>query len=72
MALWHYLPNFQKDSTKNEVSKHFKSYPTLSKKLVTSRQKVGGKDGRTLSFATNYKCQATHHLNAEVISFAIG
>ena len=40
MVLRHCLSNFINDSSKNEVSKHFKIYPTPSKQLDDSPTKT--------------------------------
>ena len=52
MVLWLCHQNFQKDSSKHEVSKQFKSV-AYSKKLVTPLQKKGEKDGPMPSLPQN-------------------
>ena len=72
MVLWHFLANFLKDLSKNEVSKNSDKYRTPSKKLVIALQKHGAKNSPVGSFASKYYCRAAYCLNGEAIFLLIG
>ena len=62
MIFWHCLQKFQKNLSKNKVSKILKC-SHFQTKIGYPKKKQKGKDGPALSFATTPWCGATYHLS---------